>query len=175
MRNQKYWTYTAEEHRKMQRIFKHRHKRTQSPSRALEVTSAENIAETIKAAQKPKIEHVTGEVIPTPKAELGKKRDYFISYFDKKAGHTVKRVSGVIFNIDGLYFGLNRADKKSYYTITDILTGFAVEQCETQKRIYAAITPELIDKIRDKHRDKDITPYISRIKKAYTEANLQYC
>lgn len=175
MRNQKYWTYTAEEHRTMQRIFKHRHKRTQSLTRALEVTSTENIAETIKAAQKPKIEHVTGEVIPTPKAERGKKRDYFISYYDKKAGHTVKKVSGVIYNIDGLYFGLNRADKKHYYTVTDILTGFMVGECETQKRIYAAVTPELITKIQDKHRDKDIQPYISRIKAAYTDANLQYC
>lgn len=169
----KFLYFTEQEHRELTRVFC-RSEHARNRKRAARDTRVENIDRRIKKAKMVKIERVEGDVIPTPKAPeriKPKKRDFFISVYDRQAGPTLHKVSGYAAEIDGLEIGLHRSGKRDQYITTDILSGCMIGlQCRTLAEVQTVITPDVVTMIKQKHREAAFKPMIDHIREAYASA-----
>lgn len=166
-----YFIFSEKQHKEMRRIFAAHNKPDSKPETSRKQDRIKKACIpllTEKKADTAKIEHVTGTIETAPKKNTSsKKKDYFISVFDKKAGMTIKKVSGHILYFEGLEFGLNRTTPKEYYTITDILTGCAIGQCKTIKNAFDVLTPDLLAILRTKQKEQHFIKHAERIREAY--------
>lgn len=165
-----YFIFSEDHHREMRRIFAaHNKPETVKKPQGINKACISSFIE--KKADTEKIERVSGTVEEAPKKRQSKKQDFFISVYDKKAGQTVKKVSGHVLLVDGLEMGLHKNRYEKNYTITDLVSGFAVGNCKTIKDVFTELKPELITLIKKKHTEKDVMPFIERIQDAYLQSD----
>lgn len=169
-----YFIFNEDHHRKMRRIFApHSKPETVKKPQGINKACISSFIE--KNADTEKIERVSGTIEKAPIKKNTKRRDYFISIYDKKIGQSIKKVSGQVIQFEGLEFGLNRPCKKSDYTITDLLTGCAVGHCKTIIGAVDALTPDLMSLLRNKHKEKVFIKQIEAIRAAYEHESMPFC